>query len=110
MGSIFYGGRDEPIQIEDRTLSHLKIVIATKLRRQESFTFSWVHPEPDSEGRSTIWLHPAIPLRFVFESREPAELNLQWIDRLMQSANSTGGITLVDEAIEDPESTTPFNS
>ncbi|PJI52566.1 hypothetical protein CTI14_40370, partial [Methylobacterium radiotolerans] len=28
----------DPILIEDETLAHLKIVIATKLRRQESFT------------------------------------------------------------------------
>ena len=62
MGTIQYGNGEE-IHIEDRALAHLKVVIATKLRRNESFTLSWQHPDGDPAGRSTIWLHPSIPLR-----------------------------------------------
>lgn len=107
MGSLFYGGYDQPIHIDDRALTHLKVVIATKLRRQESFTLSWVHAAADPEGRSTIWLHPSIPMRFVFDSQEAPPLNPQWIEKLMHSANSTGGILLVDEIIEVPEGAGP---
>ncbi|MBT2474236.1 hypothetical protein J7E68_06500 [Microbacterium sp. ISL-103] len=102
MGYIAYDSTSE-LQIEDRALAHLKVVIATKLRRQESFTLSWVHPEGEAFGRSTIWLHPSIPLRFTFESRQPPELNVKWIEDMMQSANTTGGITLVEEIIEPHE-------
>lgn len=97
MGTIFYGGSATPIHIEDRALAHLKVVIATKLRRSESFTLSWRHPDDQPPGRSTIWLHPSIPLRFVFDDPEPAELNPQWIEELARSANSSGGIMLVAE-------------
>ena len=97
VGTIFYGGSATPIHIEDRALAHLKVVIATKLRRSESFTLSWQHAEDQPRGRSTIWLHPSIPLRFVFEDPEPAELSRQWIEDLARSANSSGGITLVAE-------------
>ncbi|WP_102192623.1 hypothetical protein [Microbacterium aurantiacum] len=100
MGSILYDGEDHPIHIEDRALAHLKVVIATKLRRQESFTLSWKHPEGEPGGRSTIWLHPSIPLRFTFDETEPPELNMRWIEDLMHSANSTGGITLIDEVLD----------
>jgi len=86
-----------PIHIEDRALAHLKVVIATKLRRDESFTVSWRHPEDQPRGRSTIWLHPSIPLRFVFDDPEPAELSREWIEELANSASSTGGIVLVAE-------------
>jgi hypothetical protein len=103
MGSIQYGGSGQDIHIEDRALSHLKVVIATKLRRQESFTLSWVHPDGDPTGRSTIWLHPSIPLRFVFSETEPPQLNPRWIEKLMHSASSTGGITLVDEVLDAPD-------
>lgn len=103
MGFITYDGTSE-LQIEDRALAHLKIVIATKLRRQESFTLSWVHPDADAGGRSTIWLHPSIPLRFTFEDREQPKINPQWIEDLMRSASATGGITLVDEVAEVGES------
>jgi hypothetical protein len=86
-----------PINIEDRALAHLKVVIATKLRRDESFTLSWRHPEDQPRGRSTIWLHPSIPLRFVFDDPEPTNLSRAWIEDLANSANSSGGISLVAE-------------
>lgn len=97
VGTIYYGGGAMPIHIEDRALAHLKVVIATKLRRDESFTVSWRHPDDQPRGRSTIWLHPSIPLRFVFDDPEPAELSRDWIEELANSANSTGGIMLIAE-------------
>ncbi len=95
MGTIYYGGGGAPIDVDDRTLAHLKVVIATKLRRGESFTVSWRHPEDQPRGRSTIWLHPSIPLRFVFDDPEPAVLSRAWMEELAHSANSSGGIMLL---------------
>lgn len=100
MGSLYYGDSAEPINIEDRALAHLKIVISTKLRRNESFTLSWRHPDAEANGRSTIWLHPSIPLRFVFDSPEAPEISRQWVEDLANSASSSGGVTLVDEHVE----------
>lgn len=100
MGTIYYGGSATPIHIEDRALAHLKVVVATKLRRGESFTLSWKHPEDEARGRSTIWLHPSIPLRFVFDEPEPPELSREWLEELSQTANSSGGIMLVAEHID----------
>jgi len=97
MGTIYYGGSATPIHIDDRALAHLKVVIATKLRRGESFTVSWRHPDDEPRGRSTIWLHPSIPLRFVFDEPEPPTLSRSWIETLAHSANSSGGIMLVAE-------------
>lgn len=101
MGSLYYGDSAEPINIDDRALAHLKIVIATKLRRNESFTRSWHHADAENGGRSTIWLHPSIPLRFVFVDPEAPEISRQWVESLASSASSSGGITLVDEDVED---------
>ena len=97
MGTIYYGGSAMPINIEDRALAHLKVVISGKLRRDESFTLSWQHPEGQPRGRSTIWLHPSIPLRFVFDDPNPTELSRSWLEELAQSAHSSGGIVLVAE-------------
>jgi len=103
VGTIYYGGSATPIDIEDRALAHLKVVVATKLRRNESFTVSWQHPEDQPRGRSTLWLHPSIPLRFVFDDPEPAQLSRAWIEELANSANSSGGIMLVAEHFDtDP--------
>lgn len=100
MGTMYYGGPGTAIEIEDRALAHLKIVISTKLRRGESFTVSWVHPEDQPGGRTTIWLHPSIPLRFVFEDSESPELSRAWIEDLANSAHSSGGISMVAEYFE----------
>lgn len=97
VGTIYYGGSSTAIHIEDRALAHLKVVIATKLRRGESFTVSWRHPDDEPRGRSTIWLHPSIPLRFVFDEPEPTTLSREWIEELASSANSSGGILLVTD-------------
>lgn len=97
MGTIYYGGSATPIHIEDRALAHLKVVIATKLRRGESFTVSWTHPADQPRGRSTLWLHPSIALRFVFDEPVAPELSREWIEELANSANTSGGILLVAE-------------
>lgn len=111
MGTMYYGGTEMPIHIEDRALAHLKVVIATKLRRSESFTLSWRHPDDQPRGRSTVWLHPSIPLRFVFDDPEPPELSRQWIEELAHSANTSGGIMLVAEHIDaEPREDPPAHS
>jgi hypothetical protein len=110
MGTIYYGGNATAIPIEDRALAHLKVVIATKLRRGESFTLSWRHPEGQPEGRSTVWLHPSIPLRFVFEDPEPATLSREWIEELANSANSSGGIMMVSEQMSPAPGTNPAST
>ena len=103
MGTLYYGDSGTPIGIEDRALAHLKIAITTKLRRGESFTLSWQHTEEQPRGRSTLWLHPSIPLRFVFDEPVAPELSRSWIEELMRSANSTGGIQLIPEHLDtDP--------
>lgn len=100
MGTLYYGESGTPIGIEDRALAHLKVAITTKLRRGESFTLSWYHPADQPRGRSTVWLHPSIALRFVFDDPELPELSRDWVEELMRSANSTGGIMLVGEHID----------
>lgn len=103
MATLHYGLSDDPIHIDDRALAHLKIVVAAELRRNESFTLSWKHPEGEPGGRSTLWIHPSIPLRFVFEEPNPPQINMRWVEQLMHTANSGGGIMLVDEVLAAPE-------
>lgn len=98
MGSLFYGSAAGPIVIPDRILAHVKVVIATKLRRGESFTMSWRHPAGEHAGRSTIWIQPSIPLRFVFGAVEPEVLDNTLLQSYANAANSSSGLTLDLEA------------
>lgn len=97
MGVLHYA--DQAISIDDRTLAHLKVASVTKLRRGESFTLSWAHPPNEIAGRTTIWMHPSIPLRFEFEEPDSPPLSREWIESILRSSNSTGGIQLTAESM-----------
>jgi len=101
MAKLYYGTTTEPIRIDDRMLAHVKVVVATKLRRGESFTLSWVHGPEEPVGRSTIWLQPSIPLRFVFDSEQPEALDQNLLKRMANDANSSRGLSL-DIALDEP--------
>ena len=97
MGYLLYGRPAEEIEIDDRALAHLKIVILSKLRRGETFAFSFQYDVLDGSGRSTIWLHPSIPLQFkFFGSRQPA-INHSWLEALVLAANSVDGLRILPE-------------
>lgn len=94
MGSLYYGSNAQPIDMPDRMLAHVKVVVSTKLRRGESFTMSWSHIDGQSPGRTTIWLQPAIPLRFVFDSAEIEVIDRVALEQLSHAANSSGGLVI----------------
>jgi len=107
MAKLYYGTTTEPITVDDRMLAHVKVVVATKLRRSESFTLSWTHGADEPVGRSTIWLQPAIPLRFVFDSEQPEALDQNLLKRMANDANSSRGLSLDIELEAAPAERTP---
>lgn len=94
MGRLYYGNGTDAIEMPDRTLAHLRVLATTKLRRSESFSVSWRHPDDVVGGRSTIWLHCSIPLRFEFDSAESEELDRRYLEEMAKAAASSGGVTL----------------
>jgi hypothetical protein len=94
MGVLYYGSDPAGKEVEDLTLAHLKVVIVNKLRRNESFTIAWRHPADGPAGRSTIWMHPAIPLRFVFDDPRPPHLDRRRLEELANAASMSGGIVI----------------
>jgi hypothetical protein len=100
MGHLLYGRPPEKIEIEDRTLAHVKVVMLAKLRRGEAFAFSFEHDMSVGGGRSTIWVQPTIPLQFNFVGSRQPTLNRAWLDALIVSANSIDGLRLIEEPSE----------
>lgn len=94
MGRLKYDNTAEPIHIEDETLAHLKVVIATKLRRQESFMMTWLPIEEGSDGRMTMWIHPSVPLLFVFDDAESPPIDARRLEEMMQGVNASGELVL----------------
>lgn len=104
MGKFVYEGGLK-VEIEDRALSHIQLVVTAKLRRGEPFAFSWSEDPSIGGGRTTVWLHPGSSIVFkYFGSRQPA-INRAWVDALAYTANSPSGLYLVHEPAETSPAT-----
>lgn len=99
MGKLLYGTTQREIEIEDRLLAHLKIVILTKLRRGECFAFSWENDSSEGSGRGTIWLSPHIQLEFEFYGGRQPRINRTWLQALTSTAER-GELHIVPEIEE----------
>ena len=102
MGKFMYGSPSNSIEFDDWVLAHLKCVILAKIRRGESFSFSWEYSTAAGIGHSSIWIHPAIPLQFDFLGSTEPRLNRVWSEELLRLSNTTAGLRITPEP---PEST-----
>ena len=96
MGKMLYGQTIEVI-FDDRVLAHIQLVIGLKLRRDESFFFSWRDEQSVGDGRSVIWLDPSIPLVFRYNGGRMPKINREWLEALTISSNSAQGLQLTEE-------------
>ncbi|WP_345803359.1 ATP-dependent DNA ligase [Microbacterium sp. AZCO] len=96
MGKLTYENSIR-VDIDDRALAHLQLVIGTKLRRGESFFFSWREDASIGGGRTTVWMHPRCALVYKYYGGRPPRLNSAWVEALALVANSASGLYLVPE-------------
>lgn len=95
MGYFIYDGNIKT-EIEDRALTHLQLVMMSKLRRGEPFGFSWKDVST-GHGRVTVWVSPSSSLVFTFVGSRPPKINLHWADALAFTASTSTGLYLVHE-------------
>ncbi|QHC66699.1 ATP-dependent DNA ligase [Rathayibacter sp. VKM Ac-2759] len=96
MGRLHYGSSLEA-DFDDRLLAHLQIVIGVKLGRSESFYFSWRNARGGGNGRTSIWMHPSIPLRFEYGAAPAPGINPTWIRRLLIDSHTASGLRITAE-------------
>ena len=101
MGSLFYGSK-VTVPIDDRGLLHLQLVMFAKLRRHESFAFTWRDEAGVGDGHGAIWVSGNTPLYFKYAGAHDATVNRAWIDILLESANTPQGLKLSAEPIAAP--------
>jgi hypothetical protein len=97
MARLIYGA-NEGFEFDERTLAHVKIALAAKLRLRESFLLNWVVPAERGSGRLSLWISPEVPLTFVFHGSVPPQLNKTWLDAMSRSAHGIRGMTVMPEA------------
>lgn len=101
MGRLFYDSSLEA-DFDDRLLAHLQIVIGSKLSRNDSFYFSWKDSTAIGDGRTSIWIHAAIPLRFKYHGGRPPAINPTWIRQLLADSYTAAGLCISDEPAHVP--------
>jgi hypothetical protein len=97
LGKFIYGMPSIEVEMDDRVLAHVKAVITAKLRRDESFTFTWQNGSGNGATHSSVWLDPAIPLQFVIAGEQDPPLNREWLEELSRSANTQAGLRVGSE-------------
>ena len=93
MGQLLYGSTPTVIELDDRTLAHVELVTLAKLRRNEGFALTL---DAEDGSRSTIWLNASTALEFRLTVARQ-EINREWLDLLIDTANSSGGMRVLPE-------------
>jgi hypothetical protein len=99
MGRFIYDTVANAVDIDDRTLAHLRIVVMNKLRRSESFMFDV--EVGDGSGRRSFWMHPSVPIQFHFYGSRQPRINRVWVEDLMLAASGPNGLAITPEPSED---------
>jgi hypothetical protein len=97
MGTLIYGNAGFSVDFDDRTLVHLQLVIGPKLRRQESFFFTWSNGVESGHGRTSLWMDRSVPMIFQCVDDTRYDINREWLELLSIAANSAQGLQLVAE-------------
>lgn len=100
MGKFIYDS-DVRADFEDRLLAHLQAVIMAKVRRGESFTFTWKEDISTGGGRTAVFIHSHVSLVFKFHGGRTPQLNPAWLHALSYTANSPRGLYVVPEPAGD---------
>jgi hypothetical protein len=100
VGRLTYEGTVRA-ELDDRVLTHVQVVIGTKLRRNEPFYFTWQGDVSTGGGRTTVWVHSGASLVFWYYGGRPAKINRSWLEALMRTANSPTGLQIVAEPPDD---------
>lgn len=102
MGTLEYVASQHIAEIDDRTLTHLQIVICSKLRRDERFTLR-LSPEDGYSGPVTVlWMTSTLPLIFTFTAPARHVINPAWLHLLADAAASNAGLWLIPEHELEP--------
>ena len=99
MGKFIYGIATNSFEIDDRALTHLRIVIMNKLRRSESFMLDLTMS--DGSGHRSFWINSAVPIQFQFFGSRAPRINRLWVEELMAAASGPHGLRITPEPLEE---------
>jgi hypothetical protein len=96
MGTLAYSTDEPPLALPDRTLEHLHVVVARKLREQQRFALSIIS---GASAPIQVWLDARIPIVITYASSVASSLNERWI-RELEASFTAAGLVLTAEPAE----------
>ncbi len=82
MGTLRYDTSLPPIELPDRVLQHLHIVVARKLREQQRVAVSIIS---EKTGPIQVWLDARIPIVITYATGVATAVNQKWLAELEAS-------------------------
>jgi hypothetical protein len=101
VGVLYYDG--EEYDLDDRVLTHLQIVVSTKLRRAENFFLTWNVPVERGSGRHAIWIDNGVPIHFFYNGSRGVAINREWVEAMLQSSSRASGLILTEEPTQSQQ-------
>jgi hypothetical protein len=96
MGRLIYGARGLHIEMDDRLLAHLQVVVVSKVRRNEGFVLSWSETASEGSGRRSIWVHPYLELLFEYAGSRRIELDPKLAEDMIAKAGTNSGLDIAE--------------
>ena len=103
MGILKYSRDAVAVYLDDRTLAHLHIVMAAKLREGSSFVVSGLaslaRNARDVVARDAVVIEPETPLQITYTEKADCSLNPRWLEAIRAASSKSVGIVLVSEPV-----------
>ena len=96
MGTLRYDAAEPVIELPDRVLQHLHIVVARKLREQQRIAVTVISEKTEP---IQVWLDARIPIVITYASSVATSLNERWI-RELEASFTAAGLVLTAEPAE----------
>ncbi|CAN5207515.1 hypothetical protein BH09ACT5_BH09ACT5_09540 [soil metagenome] len=95
MGTLSYSTAEPPIALPDRTLEHLHVVVARKLREHQRFALNII---TGASAPIQVWLDARIPMVITYASSVATSLNERWLKELEASFSAAGLVVTAEPA------------
>lgn len=95
VGTLKYDAEQPPIALPDRTLEHLHVVLARKLREHQRFALNILSERAEP---IQVWLDARIPLVITYASSVADTINERWIKELEASFTAAGLLLTAEPA------------
>lgn len=96
MGILTYSRDAVAVYLDDRTLAHLHIAMAAKLREGSTFVITGL-ASLARNARDAVVIEPHTPLQLTYTGRGDVSLNPRWLDAIRAASAKSLGIVLVSE-------------